>query len=80
MSSWRNSAVPQASRKARQPTEQERLEEYFWKLQGMIPMPPKNWAANVKPCRWAKILEERKNNPDGSGEREVHETGPSGED
>jgi len=29
-------------------------------------MPPKNWAANAKPCKWDKILKERKNNPDGS--------------
>ena len=43
-------------------------------------MPPKNWAANAKPCKWDKILKERKNNPDGSGEREVHETGPEGTD
>lgn len=72
--------MPQQGSKFRQPTEEERLEEFFWKLQGMIPMPPKNWAANAKPCKWAKILEERKNNPDVSGEWEVYETGPEGTD
>jgi len=79
MSSW-TSSVRQQRSKFRQPTEQQRLEEYFWKLEGMIPMPPKNWAANAKPCKWDKILKERKNNPDGSGEREVYETGPEGTD
>ena len=43
-------------------------------------MPPSNWAANAKPCKWAKLLEERKKNPDGPGEWEVHETGSPGED
>lgn len=49
----------QQGSKFRQPTEEERLEEFFWKLQGMIPMPPKNWAANAKPCRWKKLLDEQ---------------------
>jgi hypothetical protein len=72
--------VPQQRSKFRQPTEQQRLEEYFWKLEGMIPMPPNNWAANVKPYKWDKILKEQKNNPNGPGEREVHEAGPEGTD
>jgi hypothetical protein len=72
--------VPQPGSKFRQPTEEERLEQFFWKLEGMIPMPPSNWAANAKPCKWAKLLEERKKNPDGPGEWEVHETGSPGED
>lgn len=51
----------------RGPTDEERLERYLDELRRWIPNPPANWAVNAKPCRWAKILEERKNNPDGSG-------------
>ena len=49
------------------PTEAERLEKYFDELRRLIPDPPKNWAVNAKECRWAKILEEKKKNPDVSG-------------
>jgi hypothetical protein len=48
-------------------TDKERLEEYFYKLRSVIPEPPRNWAVNAQPCKWAKILEERKNNPDATG-------------
>jgi hypothetical protein len=48
-------------------TEAERLEQYFYQLAKLIPEPPKNWAVNVKPCKWAKILKERENNPDATG-------------
>ena len=72
--------MPQEKKKFRQPTEQERLEEYFWKLERLIPNPPKDWAKSARPCRWAKILEERKNNPDVTGEWQVHEAGSEGED
>jgi len=72
--------VSQEKKKFRQPTEQERLEEYFWQLERLIPNPPKDWAKSARPCRWAKILEERRNNPDVTGEWQVHETGLAGED
>jgi hypothetical protein len=49
------------------PEEQARLEEYFWKLEGLIPNPPKNWLGNVKECKWLKIIQERSKNPDAPG-------------
>jgi len=49
-------------------TEEDRLQKYFWDLEKLIPNPPANWAVNAKPCKWAKILAERKKNPDVSGE------------
>jgi hypothetical protein len=67
MRSWSSSVPEQPKSKFRQPTEQERLEEYFWQLERMIPNPPRDWAKVARPCKWAKILEEKKNNPDGSG-------------
>jgi hypothetical protein len=48
-------------------TEKERLEKYFYQLSKLIPEPPRNWAVNAKPCKWAKILEDRKDNPDATG-------------
>lgn len=50
------------------PTEAERLEKYFDDLRRLLPDPPRNWAANAKECRWAKILKEKDKNPDVSGE------------
>ena len=41
-------------------TEEDRLQKYFWDLERAIPNPPKNWAVNAKPCKWAKMLEENK--------------------
>jgi hypothetical protein len=60
--------VPQDGKKFRQPTEQERLQEYFWQLERLIPNPPRDWAKSARSCKWAKIIEENKNNPDVSGE------------
>jgi len=51
----------------RGPTEDERLEKYFEDLRRWFPNPPANWRENAKPCRWAKILKERNNNPDATG-------------
>lgn len=45
----------------RQPTEEERLDQYFYQLSRMIPEPPRNWAANAKECKYLKLLKERKN-------------------
>jgi hypothetical protein len=67
MKSWSALVDSPSKSKFRQPTEQERLEEYFWKLESLIPNPPRDWAKSARPCKWAKILEEKKNNPDGSG-------------
>jgi hypothetical protein len=41
------------------PDELERLKEYFWQLERMIPNPPKGWEQNIKPCKWLKIIKER---------------------
>ena len=60
--------MPQDGKKFRQPTEQERLQEYFWQLERLIPNPPRDWAKSARSCKWAKIIEERKNNPDVSGD------------
>jgi len=49
-------------------SEADRLQKYFWDLEKLIPNPPANWAVNTKECKWAKILKERKDNPDVSGE------------
>ena len=54
--------------KARQiPTEVERLEKYLATLP--IPCPTDKEMEQVlsRPCKWAKILEEKKNNPDATG-------------
>ena len=42
--------------------EEERLQEYFWQLERLIPNPPKDWAKVAKPCKYLKLLEERKQN------------------
>jgi hypothetical protein len=50
------------------PTVAQRLQDYFRQLEQLIPNPPKDWAKTAKECKWAKILEERKNNTDVSGQ------------
>jgi hypothetical protein len=30
------------------------------KLEGMFPMPPKDWKEKAKPCKYQKILDDRK--------------------
>jgi hypothetical protein len=59
--------VFQDAKKFKRPTEQERLQEYFWQLERLIPNPPRDWAKSARPCKWAKILKEREDNPDGTG-------------
>jgi hypothetical protein len=49
-------------------TEADRLQKYFWDLEKLIPNPPKNWAVNSKPCKWFKLLEERKLTSSGTGQ------------
>jgi hypothetical protein len=41
-------------------SEEQRLLDYFWKLESLIPNPPKDWAKSAKSCKWQKILDERK--------------------
>jgi hypothetical protein len=41
------------------PTEAERLEEYFWQLERIMPNPGKDWAKSAKECKWLKILKEK---------------------
>jgi hypothetical protein len=41
-------------------TDAQRLQDYFWKLEKLIPNPGPNWARSAKPCKYAKVLEERK--------------------
>ena len=67
MKSWSGLVDKQSERKFRQPTEQERLEEYFRQLESLIPNPPRDWAKASRPCKWDKILKERMTDPDGSG-------------
>ena len=42
------------------PTDAERLERYFMELQRVIPNPGRDWAKTAKPCKYLKLLEERK--------------------
>jgi hypothetical protein len=44
------------------PSDEERLDRYFAWLSYQIPKPPLGWELSMKPCKWAKILEERKQN------------------
>lgn len=55
-------------KKGRTPSEADRLQRYFDTLP--IPWPTaKEMDCLSRPCKWSKILEERKkNNPDVSGE------------
>lgn len=52
------------------PSEAERLEKYFARLTKEFPyiMSKEIEEAITRPCRWAKLLEEKAKNPDGSGE------------
>jgi hypothetical protein len=47
---------------------EERLQDYFWKLEELIPNPYKDWAKAVRPCKWERIIKERQNkHPNGAG-------------
>jgi hypothetical protein len=69
MISWKSLVELQSKSRFKFPTEQERLENYFWQLELMIPNPPRDWAKAARPCKWAKILKENKDNPDVSGQQ-----------
>ena len=49
-------------------TETQRLEDYFAKLERLIPNPGTNWGRSAKPCKYAKLLEERKKHLDNATE------------
>lgn len=49
------------------PTEADRLEKYFDKLNTLIPLPPKNWELNVKECKYLKMIKERNKLINGAG-------------
>jgi hypothetical protein len=40
-------------------SEEQRLQDFFWKLESLIPNPPKDWQKLAKPCKWKKILEDK---------------------
>jgi len=40
--------------------EDQRLRTYFRRVALEIPVPPKGWQEAAKPCKWKKILEEKK--------------------
>lgn len=42
------------------PTETERLEDYFCKLESLIPNPGEDWAKSAKECKYLKMLKDRK--------------------
>ena len=44
---------------ARSSTDQERLEDFFWELEKIMPNPPRDWAKSARPCKWAKLLKEK---------------------
>jgi hypothetical protein len=46
--------------KYRIPTEAERLEQYFMDLARVIPNPGRDWAKSAVPCKYLKLLKERK--------------------
>lgn len=49
-------------------TDQERLEDFFWNLERIMPNPPRDWAKTARPCKWDRILKERRNKlSDGAG-------------
>jgi hypothetical protein len=49
-------------------SDEERLQDYFWKLETLIPNPCMNWAKSVRPCKWERIIKERqKKDPDAAG-------------
>lgn len=50
------------------PTDEERLADYFWKLEELIPNPGNDWAKAAKPCKWERIIKERqKKDPNATG-------------
>jgi hypothetical protein len=49
-------------------SDEDRLQDYFWKLEKLIPNPYRDWGKCVRPCKWQRIIKERqKKDPDGAG-------------
>jgi hypothetical protein len=40
-------------------SDEDRLQDYFWKLEKLIPNPYRDWAKAIRPCKWDRILKER---------------------
>jgi len=57
--------VSQQENKFKMPTDQDRLDKYFWDLERVLPNPYKDWARATKPCKWLKIIKERQKFLDG---------------
>jgi hypothetical protein len=54
---------------------EDRLQDYFWKLETLIPNPYKDWAKVARPCKWERIIKERrKKDSDGAGCEQVFKT------
>ncbi len=51
------------------PSEAERLEKYFAKLTEVLPYITEKEVEGAlkRPCKYRKIIEEKKNNPDAAG-------------
>ena len=45
---------------SRTSTNEERLKALMQKLETMFPMPPEDWKEKAKPCKYQKILDERR--------------------
>lgn len=49
-------------------SDEDRLHDYLWNLEKIIPNPDKGWAKGVRPCKWERIIKERqKKDPDAAG-------------
>jgi hypothetical protein len=49
-------------------SDEDRLQDYFWKLEKLIPNPYMDWGKCVRPCKWQRIIKERqKKDPDAAG-------------
>jgi hypothetical protein len=42
-------------------SDEDRLQDYLWNLEKIIPNPDKGWEEGVRPCKWDRILKERQN-------------------
>jgi hypothetical protein len=50
------------------PSDEQRLQDYLWNLEKVIPNADKDWETFVRPCKWQRIIKERqKKDPDGAG-------------
>ena len=40
-------------------SDEDRLNDYLWNLEKIIPNPDKGWEEGVRPCKWQRIIKER---------------------